>query len=81
MTLKVLSFADFKERKPVVKFRSKAFWMNEHYFIEIERCDTPEKLIEWIRHLCYKSWVTTAHIQDLIMLAEKHAGIKIAYGC
>jgi hypothetical protein len=53
----------------------------EPYWIDLERCDTPEKLLEWIGHLAEKTWCTTEHIRDLIDCVEDHTTIRRARGC
>jgi len=29
-----------------------------YYYVSLERCDTPGKFIDWLRHLCEKTWVS-----------------------
>ena len=51
----------------------------EVYFVDLERCDTPEKLLSWCLHLCGKSFVTRRHIKELIRAAEETQGVRIDY--
>ena len=42
------------------------------YAFDADRCDTNAKLLEWIRHMTEKCWVTGQHIQQFLQLAVKH---------
>ena len=48
------------------------------YPIELDRMDTPEKILGWIHHLTEKGNVTTAHIRAFIDVA-KEMGVKIDF--
>lgn len=39
---------------------------DDWYEIAANRCDTAEKLVEWIGHLAEKLWVTKHHLTQLI---------------
>lgn len=47
------------------------------YPIEFNRCDTPVKILEWVRHLCKKQWVTREHIAYFVSQATSHHNINI----
>lgn len=49
------------------------------YAIEIERINTPEKLLNWIWHLSGKTWVDNKIIRDLITTVSDICGFDI-YG-
>ncbi len=42
------------------------------YWIELDRINTHEKLVWWIRHLSGKNWVDTRAIRDLIDIVHNH---------
>ncbi|MCB0213917.1 MAG: hypothetical protein KDJ52_31550 [Anaerolineae bacterium] len=42
------------------------------YPIAVSECDTPEKLLAWVYHLCEKNWMTTPVIRRFIALASSH---------
>ncbi len=39
------------------------------YKIVLKHCDTPEKVLDWVDHLCEKSWMTTRLIQQFVVVA------------
>lgn len=47
------------------------------YFIEWDRLDSREKLLEWIHHLSEKTWVDSRMIGDLIERVHEHFGWKV----
>jgi hypothetical protein len=42
------------------------------YEVEVSRCDTAAKLVDWIAHLLAKRWVTRTQIRQFIDLVVKH---------
>ena len=46
------------------------------YTIPLERCDTSEKLLGWISHLCEKNWMDRLRFRAFITRAEE-TGITI----
>lgn len=42
------------------------------YNIELDRCDTLEKILAWTSHLCEKTWMTTELLERFIQLAASH---------
>ena len=50
------------------------------YAIDANRTNTHAKLLEWIRHMTEKAWVTGLHIHEFVKLAAVHLPrIKIDY--
>ena len=49
------------------------------YNIELNRCDTPEKLLGWIMHLAGKTWITKSILRGFINAACNKNGITINY--
>lgn len=47
------------------------------YSFELSRCDTPEKLLNWVLQLCRKTWFTTRDAIDLIHKVADHFGWKV----
>ena len=47
------------------------------YCIELSRCDTHEKLIEWVHHLNEKTWMTTQLMNRFLELCCKHHGLRL----
>ena len=39
------------------------------YPIEYSRLDTAEKVVDWVRHLTGKGWITTRHLSALVDVA------------
>ena len=37
------------------------------YEIDFDRCDTPIKILDWVRQLCQKQWVTREQIGYFIL--------------
>lgn len=50
------------------------------YEIELKRCNTPAKILEWVRHLADKSWATTDLLADFIDGAAAAHDIDIYRG-
>lgn len=58
----------------------KGDWPGDH-FIEAHRIDTVGKLLEWIRCMSTKDWITGKHIRQMIEAFDKiHPG-TVEYGC
>lgn len=47
------------------------------YQIATSRCDTPEKLLYWIWHLCEKTWMTLPVMERFIKVACRESNIKM----
>lgn len=47
------------------------------YNIELCRCDSPEKLLGWIRHLTEKTWLTMDMLDRFISVASVENKIEI----
>ena len=47
------------------------------YNIELSRCDSPEKLLGWIRHLTEKTWLTMDMLDRFISVASAENKIEI----
>jgi hypothetical protein len=45
---------------------------DETYEFSLSRCDTPERLLRWISHLCEKTWVRMDHIKSLVHTVSSH---------
>ena len=44
----------------------------DYWFDYEDRCNTPEKLINWIDHLSKKRWCTTNMIREIVSAINKH---------
>lgn len=47
------------------------------YDIPIERCNTPDKLLAWMVHLCEKTWMNTAVLERFAQVAAQKSGISL----
>jgi len=47
------------------------------YCIDLDRCDTPEKILGWTRQLSEKNWVTAEILYQFIRLAFNRIGIEL----
>jgi hypothetical protein len=47
------------------------------YFIEWDRCDSKDKILEWVFHLTEKSWCTVEILGQLIEEAANHHKMDI----
>lgn len=47
------------------------------YDIELDRCDTPEKILAWVDHLTEKTWMTNDMFSEFIGVACKQIGYEI----
>ncbi len=50
------------------------------YEVEAKRCNTAAKLVDWLAHLCQKTWMTTDHVEQFIELAAIHYPKVRAFG-
>lgn len=48
-----------------------------NYNIELNRCDTPAKLLGWIQHLTEKSWLTMGMLDRFVSRASHENGIEV----
>lgn len=82
----VICMGDVVIPPPVVREGSDGFELDGPiyghwgYLVDYERCRTSAELLGWVCHLSEKTWVTGAHIQQLIELAAKRfpSHIKIS---
>ncbi len=51
------------------------------YKVAVERCDTPEKLLEWLGHLSQKIWFKPSQVDDLISVCENVTDIRRDRDC
>lgn len=51
----------------------------QKYRFELDRCDTPEKVLDWCIHLSEKTWVTGLHIRDFILLMHEVNKVPIDF--
>ena len=75
-----MDFKDLKEQvlahnnklKKLIYIEDRCIVINTvgEYCIELDRCDTPEKLLEWVHHLCEKTWMTTDILARFIEVAS-----------
>lgn len=75
-------FKDMIERNAktvYVKDGQIVFNLQGEYAIDLKRCNSPEKILGWVHHLCEKTWITPAAIRLFISHAESENGIKHAY--
>lgn len=50
----------------------------EHeYNIELNRCDTHEKILGWASHLCEKTWMNLNVMERFIQLAAAHHNLRV----
>jgi hypothetical protein len=55
------------------------FLIDGHYWIDFDRCDTPEKILGWAEHLAEKTWVNTTLLRTFIRSAAHRINCHI-YG-
>lgn len=65
-----------------VKFRDDCFIVNNgnDYKIHIDRCNTHEKLLEWIWHLCEKTWMNNELMRQFIEVVCDHTDLNMDHG-
>ena len=70
-----------KKRDPWISVKGDTIYFKQSpqkaYYIDFERIDTREKLLDWIQHLVPKSWVTKETIFDLIWFADQEFDLTI----
>lgn len=47
------------------------------YPIDFDRCDSAAKILDWVRQLCQKEWVTREQIAYFVSQATSHYKIDI----
>ena len=52
--------------------------VTHEYNIALSRCDTPEKLLGWVWHLCEKTWITRKVLCRFIEVASEFHNISIS---
>lgn len=87
MTGKVLSGSDISDTVKEYEARmSKAVYIeDEHVFINVKdeynialsRCDTREKLLEWVYHLTEKNWMSREVLRRFMEVAAAHHGYEL----
>lgn len=69
----LMCMAEVKPRRKACKKRGREIYIGHNdgrdYSIHTSRCDTKEKILEWVLHLSHKSWVTRWMIIDFIEIA------------
>ena len=78
--------AQKKEEPPLVQIKRGHVVLDAEsalpYEIELSRINTPAKLLEWVRHLSEKTWITAWHIHELVVTVAKACPhVNFAYGC
>lgn len=60
-----------KELEEAVSVNDGVITINVHgeYNIELNRCDTPEKIIAWVLHLGDKTWMSREILQRFVVVA------------
>ena len=69
-------FKEFEEQPPLVELVDGYFIFYDEdrrpYRFEASRADNNAKMLEWIRHLTEKYWVTGLHVWNFILIATEH---------
>jgi hypothetical protein len=60
-----------------IVFRLPEYCSDEDYHVALDRCSTPEAILEWVHHLRPKNWMTEPMIRRFVQLATEHHGINI----
>lgn len=47
------------------------------YPIELSRCDSHAKILEWVTHLCAKNWTTPPVLERFIHVAAQTHGLNV----
>lgn len=72
-------FTDLERRQNLVT--ADDGWITIHgpfaYEIALSRCSTAVAILQWVRHLSEKTWVTTEMIERFVAVASGKAGIDI----
>lgn len=50
--------------------------VSDGYSIELNRCDTHDKILHWVSHLCEKTWITPDVLRDFIRVATKYHNLS-----
>ena len=84
--LKIMTFGELLAMPippPVVTIDDDG-WITIHgpyeYEIELIRCDSHFKIIDWVLHLSEKDWMTTDMINQFIDIALRSNGLKHPHG-
>ncbi len=72
-------YATIAELNKHVSIQGDFIVINVHYeyIIELTRCDSYEKILGWVHHLCEKTWMTTSLIEKFIEVAVKANNLDI----
>ena len=54
--------------------------VGSEYVIKLDRCSTPEALLEWVFHLTEKMWMTIPLMGRFVDLAAGHHAIDLHQG-
>lgn len=79
----MMDLDEYRESKknfvPKVYMHDKNIIINvtHEYNIDLNRCDTAEKLLHWIWHLTEKSWMTNDVMREFIEVACQESNIKM----
>jgi hypothetical protein len=47
------------------------------YSVEIDRCNTPEKILSWVIYLGTKAWIMKKHLELFVLHAAQANGIEL----
>ena len=75
---KIVDFRDIEkhmaelERQVYIEDNHVIINVEYEYDIALSRCDTNEKLMAWVVHLCEKTWMTKVVLRRFIQLVQHH---------
>jgi hypothetical protein len=71
--------ADFTRRQSLVTVDDGLLTIHDpsEYEIALSRCATAEGILQWVRHLSEKTWVTTEIIERFVPVASQNIGLDI----
>lgn len=78
-----ITFSSIKEHE---EYLSKAVYVSDgcitinveyEYEIELSRCDSLEKILSWVAHLCEKTWMNTEILERFIQIAAQTHGLEL----
>jgi hypothetical protein len=71
--------ADLKRRQNLVTISDGCLSINgpSQYEIALSRCATAEAILQWVRHLSEKTWVTTEIIEQFVVVSSGNIGLNI----
>ncbi|MCF8051575.1 MAG: hypothetical protein K9L59_10085 [Desulfobacterales bacterium] len=69
-------FQSLLDKKVRIEGGSIVMTVRPRYEIDLSRCNTKEKILEWVAHLSRKTWVDRAVTSRFIELACGYHGLK-----